>query len=308
MRGPPLLVVVRQQGRASMAATGTDTIPLRRARRWQLDPARLWLRLQQQQQQIRLLLSWWLKSHTPYQAVFVLATHRSGSNLLVDYINRLPGVECRSEVLCPTLPIGPRKVRWRPEPALRHIRYSLHAPRSGVRGCKLMLDQLANCGLTLDALDAAFPSPKYIVLYRQSLAEQFLSREAAKATQQWVLLEGQERKQARVWINPAELRSYSDAVRRAYREVLAHSWLPQRAMLLSYEELVADPARCLRDRVCPLLGVPAVSPETCLRKQNTLPLAQRVANYHEVAALLASPLCRQQYVWPWQQLGARRAA
>ena len=65
--------------------------------------------------------------------------------------------------------------------------------------------------------------------------------------------------------------------------------------ILSYEEFAADPVGCLRARICPLLGVPAAAPQTKLRKQNTLPLKDRITNYHEVAALISSPLCRQDY-------------
>jgi len=79
-------------------------------------------------------------------------------------------------------------------------------------------------------------------------------------------------------------------------------------LLLSYEELIADPARRLADDICPLLGVPPTEPQSFLIKQNKLPLAERVENYREVAALLSSPLCQQYYVWPGQQQARRRAA
>jgi LPS sulfotransferase NodH len=289
-----------------MAAREPVTLPIRP--RWQrrFDPATLWLRCRQTWHGARLLAKWWLRPHTPYQAVFVLATHRCGSNLLVDYVHRLPEVASHSEVLCHTLPFGPHKPRLSPKRALGHIARSLHTLRTPLRGCKLMLDQLANCKLTVDDLEKAFPGAKYLILYRQSLAEQFLSREAAKATQQWVLFDGQERKQARVWINPAELRDYCDRMRRAYRDLIATPWLSERAVLLSYEELTADPAWWLENEICPLLGVPPTAPQTCLRKQNIQPLAERIENYREVAALLASPLCRQHLQWPWQQ--AKRQA
>jgi LPS sulfotransferase NodH len=292
-----------------MTAAGPATLPFRRPRRprFRLGIAKTWLELGRLRHQLKLSRHWWLYPHRPYQPFFVLATHRSGSNLLIDFVNRLSGVQSHSEILCPTLPIGPRQWGMSPEKALAHIRRSLQMLRPPVRGCKLMLDQLANCQLTLADLNLEFPGAKFIVLYRQSLAEQFLSRESAKATDQWCLREGQVRKQARVIIKPAELRTYCDRIRRAYREVLDHPWLSERGVLLSYEELTADPQYWLDQHICPLLGVLAGRAETCLRKQNTLPLAERVENYREVAALLASPLCQQRYAWPSQQR-MRRAA
>jgi LPS sulfotransferase NodH len=270
-------------------------------------PRRRLLRVRQFHHQAKLMAQWWLKSATTYQPVFVLATHRSGSNLLVDYLNRLPGVKCLSEILCYTLPYGLARSQHRRQTALGHIRRSLHPLSTSIRGCKLMLDQLSNCRLPLDVLDAALPRAKYIVLYRQSLAEQFLSRQAAKATQQWFLVDGQEPKQARVAVDGESIRSYCTSIRESYREILDHAWLPQRGVLLSYEELTADPYRCFAEQICPLLGVPPSRPETALRKQNTLPLAERVANYREVAPLLTSPLCRQHYSWS-QSTALRRAA
>jgi LPS sulfotransferase NodH len=265
------------------------------------------LRIQRLQHQLGLAAGWWLRRHTPYQPVFVLATHRSGSNLLIDYMNRLRGVQCHSEVLCLTLPYGLSPAQCRPEVAVRHLRRSMHTLTAPVRGCKLMLDQLADCGLTLDALDQAFPGAKYLILYRSALAEQFLSRQAAKVTDQWVLLDGQERKEARIHIDAGNLRAYCADIRQAYREILDHAWLSERGVLLSYEQLAADPVHCMSEWVCPLLDVPASQPETMLRKQNVLPLEQRVANYREVSALLASPLCHQHYTWSRAAL-ARKAA
>jgi len=291
-----------------MATLESVTIPLRPRRKQRLDAAKLWLKCRKASHKLRLLSHWWLKRHAPFQAVFVLATHRSGSNLLVDYVNRLPGVANNSEVLCATLPIGLWRQKQPPERALRHIAYSFQMLNAPIRGCKIMLDQLAGCGLTVDALEAEFPNSKYLILYRESLAEQYLSMQSAKATNQWYLLDGEKRKQTRLRIDPAALRTYCDQIRRWYRDLLAAKWLPQQALLLSYEELVDDPSGWLRDRICPLLGTEMVEPQTCHRKQNLLPLPERVENYREVAALLASPLCQQHLEWPWQQAAQRRAA
>jgi hypothetical protein len=68
--------------------------------------------------------------------------------------------------------------------------------------------------------------------------------------------------------------------------------------LVSYEELVADRQTWFRDRICPFLGVPAREPTTRLLKQSVNKLADRVANFDEVSALLNSPLCRQRHAWP----------
>jgi hypothetical protein len=220
----------------------------------------------------------------------------------------LQGVAVTSEVLAASHAAGPRRRLLRPQPALQHIRKSLHLLDGPIRGCKLMLDQLSDCRVTLAELDAAFPGSKYIILYRQSLIEQFVSIEAAVATQQWALVAGQQRREALIVVNPTKLRSFCNRTREQYQAVLDQAWLEGRSVLLSYEGLIADPQRCLRNQICPLLEVPFAEPRTVLQKQNTLPLAERIANYGQVAGLVSSPLCQQHHSWHRQQRAVRRAA
>jgi LPS sulfotransferase NodH len=245
--------------------------------------------------QLRLLRHWWLRPHRPYTPLFVVASFRSGSNLLMDYLQQLPEVGCRGEVLGRATPIGPRRARLPPAVAMRHIRYSLQGLKTSVRACKLILDHLANCRLSIGDLDAAFRGAKYIVLYRQSLADQFVSFKTALLTGQWTLRAGQPPKHAKITIDPAELKAYCERVRSGYQNVLGQAWLGERAVLVSYEELIDRPCYWLHEHIGPLIGVCGARPVSRLRKQGTQPLEQRIENYREVAALLASPLCRQQY-------------
>jgi hypothetical protein len=156
-----------------------------------------------------------------------------------------------------------------------------------------MLHQLTNCGLVMDDLNAEFPNAKYVILYRQSLAEQFLSHKMAQATSQYVLVRGETRREAKILVDSGELREYCDDVRQRYQAALACPWLKGRSVLLSYEELVEEPNYWLRDQICPLLETPFATPETRLQKQNTRSLAERIVNYREVAALIHSPVCNQ---------------
>ncbi len=247
---------------------------------------------------LRLWQKWWLRPHRPFQPVFVIATCRSGSNLLLSYLNQQPEVAMLGEVLCSQLPHGPRRDRIPAGQAIRHIRYCLQGERGAVRGCKLMLRQLAESQLSLDDLQREFPEAKFVVLYRQSLAEQFVSLKVAEATRQFTLGLGESPRPAEVAVNSAELRAYCDDARRRYHDALAHRWLAERAVLLSYEELVANPTGWLKQEICPLLGVPFHAPQTRLLKQKTRPLAEQVLNYREVAGLFDSPLCRQHHDWP----------
>lgn len=255
----------------------------------------------------RLWQKWWLRPHKPYQPLFVIATWRSGSNLLLSYLNQQPGVSALSEVLLSTIPMGPSRDCLPPEKAIGHIRLCLQGEKTPIRGCKIMLHQLANCGLVMDDLNAGFPNAKYVILYRQSLAEQFLSHKIAEATSQYVLARGQTRRDAKVVVNSHELRTYCDDVKQRYHEALECRWLAGKSVLLSYEELVDEPQYWLQEQICPLLDVPFATLEMRLQKQNTRPLAEQIVNYREVAALIHSPVCTQRHGGIGRQFGRRAA-
>jgi LPS sulfotransferase NodH len=184
---------------------------------------------------------------------------------------------------------------------MQHIGYSLNALGGPRRGCKLFFNHLKHYRLSLDELAGAFPGCKFVILYRQSLAEQFVSLLVAKGTKQWMVRQGQASALAQVHVVVDEFKSYCDQMRLSYGEILALPWLASRAALLSYEELSFDPKACLARHICPLLAVSPAEMAPRIRKQNTLPLAERVVNYNEVAELLASPIARQRYSWPQRQ-------
>jgi LPS sulfotransferase NodH len=262
--------------------------------------------LQRLRHKLKLLRRYWLALHRPHTPLFVLATYRSGSNLLLDYLRSLPEVQCYSEVLSPRLPIGLRRIDQNPKLALQHLRYSLQSLQAPVRGCKLMLDQLTACRLAAGDLIEAFPTARYIVLYRESLAEQLLSARAARETGQWVVHRGHDSQQVRIAIDPLELQWFCEETRRLYDSLLADGLLRSGGLLLSYEELVADPAAVFAERICPLLGISPREPRTTMLKQNPRPLPERIVNYAELESLLDSPHCRLSY--RWRQSPVKRSA
>ena len=279
---------------ATILKLAEQRAPVEESRDWTLE----WQRFKHR---VQLTRKWWLRPHVAFQPYFVIATTRSGSNLLLSYLKQQPEVSALSEVLCPKLAIGPSEHCLPPAKAIKHLRYSLQGARGAARGAKLMMHQMANCQLTMDGLYEAFPQAKFIILYRQSMGEQFVSQETSMATGQFLVYAGEHRREARVRIDAAKLRSYCEGMRNGYREAISRPWLRGRAVLLSYEELTAEPDYWMGQHIWPLLGVTPVPAETQLVKQNTQPLSQLVTNYAQVAALLHSPLCQQYHAWPWQR-------
>jgi LPS sulfotransferase NodH len=190
-------------------------------------------------------------------------------------------------------PIGPKKL-LHAQQIIRHLQRSLQTLHTTHRTCKIFLNELKHYRLTIDDLEQAFPTARYVVLYRENLAEQYISRQVAKLTGQWSLLPGQPRKNAAISVDPAGLMQYCQKVQSDYAAIAEHPAIARRGAMLSYEELVANSARCLREVVCPLLGASYSEPKTSYRKQNVGPLAERVTNYSEIATLLKGPLCRLQ--------------
>lgn len=254
-------------------------------------------RIKRLKHRLKLAYRWWLCPHASHRTFFVLATYRSGSNLLVDYLRRFSGLGCHSEVLLPTVPIGMDYSEHSPENARWHLQRSLQALTQEIRGCKVMLDQLESCRITVGDIQELFPEANYLILYRESLVEQFVSHRLASTTAEWRAVTDEGSRDVQLSINPAELHSFCLNTRQSYAKLLGESWLADRSVLLSYEELVADAQCVFRERICPLLGLPDQELKTQLRKQNTLPLSQRVANYDDIRALIRNPVCHQWYSW-----------
>lgn len=274
-----------------MTATQHSVIPPAHFSRPGLDMDRLRLGWGRTLHRLRMTRRWWFCEHKSYQPVFVIASARSGSNLLIDYFRRLPSVQSHWELLCDAAPEGPRRAKLPKQNALQHLRRSMQLFDAPIRGCKLLMHQLDNCGIGLNDLEATFPTAKYIVLYRESLAAQFISLKTAQLTNQWSLLEGQKRISARVDIDPSELRRYCQKTKEFYRDLLAHSAIRDRGIYLSYETLSSSPLSCFRDMICPFVGVTIRECESAHRKQNVSSYEEQISNYREIAGLLASPLC-----------------
>jgi LPS sulfotransferase NodH len=302
--GPAIIPIRPAQGRPSvLAKIGREFNRVRR----RLASAERKLEFRRRVYQLGLMRDWWLRSHTPYRPLFVIATARSGSNLLVDYLNRMPGVRSLSEIVNWQFEFGPQK-NWDSRKVIQHLRRSLQQLNSPVRACKVFFNHLENYGLTLDDIDHAFTGAAYIVLYRENMVEQFVSHKQAIQTNQWLLFPGQERKKARVTIDCKELRAYCDTTRRCYEQAVAHRAVEERGVVLSYEHLTTRPSQCVREFICPLLKIPGIDPTSEMRKQNAEPLGERVANYDEIAALALSPHCHQRYALPGWQYESRFAA
>ncbi|HTL70968.1 MAG TPA: sulfotransferase [Candidatus Eisenbacteria bacterium] len=219
---------------------------------------------------------------------FVLAARRTGSNLLLSYLNSVPGVSFAPEILHPGMWYGVRDRFISKRAVLRHVAFSIHDCPHEVCGAKFVETQLAAHGLKPSDLRRIFPEAGFLVLYRRSVLDQLLSLRIAELTGDW-LWRREFRVPEAVSIEPAELAAFHAATSAFYRSLLDDEAVRERSVLLTYEELAADPQRTFDEKLFPFLGVPRCAVTSGLRRQNTKSPAELLANH---AALSRAPECR----------------
>jgi LPS sulfotransferase NodH len=218
--------------------------------------------------------------------LFILAEPRTGSTLLGDYLNSLSGVAIAGEILSPTLPVGLSPHGSSKQSALRHIAWSIGALGEEIAGAKFLLDQLELHGVTLEDLRQKFPTARYLLIYRASLVEQFVSFQVAKKTSKWVGRGNDERYQGKIHVDPQEFTAFCRRERDKYAALLSHDWLTQCAQLVCYEELAANPQAVFDRVVLPLLGRTSSPVATSMVKQIDRDMRDVIENYTEVEPLL----------------------
>lgn len=191
---------------------------------------------------------------SPRQPLFLCSTHRTGSTLLRSALNTLDGVSLAGEVLNHNNKPGVADMDR--AGLLAHLDECLRAERSPNPGAKVMLTHLRPDVLPADALVAAYPEARYLLLYRRDLLAQWLSMRRADESKQWTDLEGAstQASEARVHVKPARIRKYVERQRKRYEEFLAavdgHDLLT-----LAYEDVDGDLAAAVA-RVQARFGLP----------------------------------------------------
>lgn len=227
--------------------------------------------------------------------IFVISTRRSGSNLLISYLNSIAGVAMQDEILHPSMYYGLRS-RWISKRAvIRHVRHSLYFSDEPVTGAKFHMRDMDAHGLKLDDLARAFPAARFIVLYRRSLSEQLVSLRKAEKTDTWVSYENNTRPVIKIRLGVGEILEYETKIRRFYEFVEAASVEPSRRLWLTYEELAQDPQRTFHERILPFLELPPRKVSTNMKRLSRFPFSQVVENYEEVRSWLEGNRCLQSY-------------
>jgi hypothetical protein len=231
----------------------------------------------------------------PHSIVLILSTGRTGSHLLRSYLNSLPGVGLNNEVLNAATTEGVRG-RWISRRAvLRHLRLSVATSGPAVGGCKLIFEQLRDRGLALEDLQRLFPAARWLISYRESLADQYLSQLVAVKTQLWIQRDVNPKQGVRIRLDADRFQQFCAQTRDDLRHVASHEWISRNALAVKYEDLSRGPSALFCKAICPFLGIPTAPVSTDLVKQNERPLEQTIENAEELGDFLEEMKTSESY-------------
>ncbi len=226
--------------------------------------------------------------------VFIITTRRTGSNLLLEYLNSIPNVSFTPEILNKSMSYGIRDKFISKQAVLRHIAYSINACPHKICGTKLVKVHLEHHDISLEDLKEHFPKARFIILYRRSLLDQFVSLKIAEATDTWQWT-NQFRLPSSVAVQIPELLEYCKMIKNFYEDIFKRDWLLRFSITMSYEDLVTSPQDTFHRALFPFLELPPSPITSTMKKQNTKKLHEIVENYAEVLPWMRHPLVFQEY-------------
>jgi hypothetical protein len=213
----------------------------------------------------------------------IVTNGRTGSSPLVDLLNSHPAIRCDEELL----------KEWRDLPFLYVRGHAAQAKREGCAAYGFKLNtgavrlapvETGNFGKLIDLL--ASDGFSFIWLQRRNLVRQVVS--GLRGREHGFQIRGDEHSETRIVADPvqlvASLRTF------AYQaDVIGQRLEPYPHLDLWYEDDLEDPAVHQRtvDKICDYLGLPGAPVSTEFRKVAPARLHDAIANYDEIAQVLA---------------------
>ena len=205
----------------------------------------------------------------------ILSAARSGTTLLVDYLNCHPRIRCRGEILnsdwaCYGNPrcMGPDRLRLQ-------IESFFLRPTGMLAGAKVLTYQFDELQIKLRDVLELLDNPAIIVLYRERMLEQFVSLKTAERDRIWHSTKPA--KSAPIALHPATFVAYAQRERRMWADNLAEVE-GRRVHFLSYERMTQETEESMRE-LFEFLGLETCSVHSPLVKLHSKPLVTRLTNY-----------------------------
>lgn len=220
----------------------------------------------------------------------LLGTVRSGTTLMMDYLNCHRKIHCRGEILGHAGDWYGNPWRMSREHLKRHVE-SYFVKHPGIlRGAKILTFHVDELPLKLYDIVDLLARPRIVLVYREQLLEQFVSLKIAERDGLWHGT--QTRTKQPIAIDPTEFIGFARRERQMWSDCLSMV-AGCETCILSYEELVRDAQTAMR-KVFTFLGEKPCAVQSKLVKINPEPLAAKLANYPELlkAGALAEAVMR----------------
>lgn len=213
-----------------------------------------------------------------YKKFFILTRPRTGSNLLLDYLNSNKGIFSRSEMFRNLCGKDYRRILTK---IFRRYPHYIKAV-----GFKIFYDHPFDSPQTSFWGDLAENKEiKVIHLVRENILRSFVSQKIAEKTNIWfkknvskISLLGTNDKSIK--LTTKELQKEIEQTNKWQHEG-EERFKEHRILRISYEELIQNPDKTFL-RVCNFLEVPFQKPNTSFKKQNPERLEELVENYQEI--------------------------
>lgn len=212
--------------------------------------------------------------------VFIIASRRTGSNLLLSYLNSIPGVSFLPEILNKDMFYGLRDKYICKQTVLNHIRYSINSAEHAICGVKLIKPQMIAHHLILEDIYRLFPQSRFIFLYRQSLSDQFISLKIAEITKIWSWQENFNLPE-NFHVDLKEFENFCLGIKSFYAREMAYPWVRSRSIILNYEEMAQHPQKMFDKKIFPFLGIDKTIIHSDMKKQITRKPSQIIKNYED---------------------------
>jgi LPS sulfotransferase NodH len=207
--------------------------------------------------------------------VIVLSSGRSGSGLLVNYLNSNRHIHCHGEILSSEHGYG--NVDGKSTTALRaHVVSFFRKQSTAYVGAKFLTHQFEELKITLEDVLEVLREPKVLLLYRSNLLETYVSLLIAQENNLWYSADAVN--DISVPVNPQEFLDYVSVQRRRWQRCLESICGRVPLFYLTYEELVAAPRERM-EQAFAFLDVPSAPIYTKSVKQNPRSLREKVSNY-----------------------------
>lgn len=236
------------------------------------------------------ILRWWifacvkqLMLWIPFmnRSFVILSSGRSGSTLLIQLLNCHPKITCKGELLNRNN-LQTHNLRAASSSTLINYVLASLVPSKiflPYTGFKLFNEQLEFCNLHLKDLLTALFYPRVVILYRESMLETYVSLEIAFKTDVWYS-EGSGTSE-RIEIDWQKFVDYATTERVRWKRSMAEISMHSQVLFVSYEELMGNRDKTM-NRVFQFLNLDMCYVEAASKKQNPLPIKEKIINYEQI--------------------------